>query len=398
VGLMPPGLLPGKQGTDYHYVRYGDHVYVVYRVKLPDGRYINTSWRVRNEDFKALGVDPSKVGRIGKAQFQNLNIFGTSEEIARGNRDEHPFQQYLHQLRQQYGNVSWFDNKEFVSTMLAGWAENMSASELEQQLKQTKWYQTRTDRARQWELEFTREERQQETSLWKTRIMDTLDDLYGVAVSWKEAGVTAGEVNKAAKAIASGRWGDPSEGLETWLRRARARAEKVEGSAAWVQRQQEGEQQRAYANRPEDIAAKIREEAFSWLGPRGVPDNATIRDWSERLASERASDGDWQSFLKKQATSLYPWLGPEERWQDRASSYKKIVEDAWGKPIGWDNDMLAKIGGVDANGAPTNAATSYDDFERVVRSRPEFWGGPTAKQEGFELFNYLNSTFNGVQS
>lgn len=393
-----PQVIPGKKGTDYRFVRYGDRIYVVYRVKLPNGKYVNTSWRVSKDDYKALGVDPSRVNRIGKADFQNLNVFGDASEIARGNTDVHPFEQYIHDLRERYGNVSWFDNKEFMSTMLMGWAENLSAAELEQQLKQTQWYQNRTDRARQWELEMSKEERQRETKLWTTRLMDTLDSVYGANVSWRESGIKEKELQEAARRIASGKWGDPSEGLEIWLRRQKQKAEKIEGTQAWIDRQQELEQQRAFANRPEDVQEKLRQEAFAWLGPRGVPDNQTLKGWASDIVSAKASEADWEKFMRQQAQSLYPWLGTNEKWQDRASTYKRILEEEWGQPVKWDNGLLYKIGETGANGEFTGKALSYDDFSRLARSRPEFWGGSTAKQEGFELFNYLNETFQGVGS
>jgi len=392
-----PGLLPGKEGTDYRFVKYGDKVYVVYRVKLPNGKFVNTTWRVEKDDFKALGIDPAKVAKIGQPQFKSLNVFGSSSEIARANRDEHPFDQYLKETRERYGNVSWLGNREFMSVMLMGWAENWSAAELEQRLKRTKWYQGRTDRRRAWELDMSKSDRQNELKLWNTRVSDTLDDLYGPNVDWRGT-IKMTELKKVAENIASGKWGDPEEGLETWLRNARTKAEKVEGSAAWIERQQKEEEQRGFMNRPEDVREQLRQDAFKWLGPKGMPDNETLRGWAQDLVSEKRSDGDWQKFLRTQARNLYPWLGTDEAWQDRASSYKSIAEENWGQPIKWDNPMLTQLGQFGADGQPTGKALGYDEFEKLVRSKPQFWSGPKAKEEGFDLFNQLNNVFNGVSA
>lgn len=390
-----PNVIPGKQGTDYHFVRYGGKVYVVYRVKLPNGKVVNTSWRVEQDDYEALGIKPDRVNRIGKAQFKSLNIFGSSNEIARTGSDEHPFQQYIKDLRERYGNVSWFSNKEFMSVMLMGWAENWSAAELEQRVKRTSWYQKRTDAQRNYELEMTKAERQKSNELWRTRVADSLDDLYGPGYDWRKD-FKPSDLKKFAERIASGRLGDPNEGLEIWLSNQRRKAEKVEGTQAWIERQRAEEEQRGFMNRPEDMREKIRAEATEWLGPRGMPDDQTLRRWSEELVSEVKSDGDWQKFLRTQAQSLYPWLGPDERWQDRASIYKRIMEDAWGQPVDFKNKYLYELGERNANGALTGKALGYDDFEKLVRSDRQFWSGPTARQEGFELFNFLNTTFNGV--
>lgn len=390
-----PSVIPGKEGTDYHFVQYGSAVYVVYRVKLPNGKFVNTTWRVEKDDYEALGIKPGGVKRIGKSQFQSLNVFGSSNEIARTGSEEHPFQQYLKDLRERYGNVSWFSNREFMSVMLMGWAENWSAAELEQRIKRTDWYQSRTDATRQWELELTKKEREKQKEVWRTRIADELDNLYGPAVDWRGT-IKPSEIKAWAERIASGKLGNPSEGAEIWLANMRKKAEKVEGSQAWIERQKLIEEQKGFMNRPEDVREKIRAEALEWLGPRGLPDNATLRKWSEDLVSENKSDGDWQKFLRNQAKSLYPWLGTDERWQDRAGSYKRIAEDAWGQPVSWDNKYLYELGERNAQGALTGKTLGYDDFEKLVRSDKRFWGGPTARQEGFELFNFLNSTFKGV--
>jgi hypothetical protein len=390
-----PSVIPGKEGTDYHFVRYGDKIYVVYRVKLPNGKFVNTTWRVEKDDYEALGIKPESVKKIGRSAFKSLNVFGSSNEIARTGSEEHPFNQYIKDLKERYGNVSWFSNREFMSVMLMGWAENWSAAELEQRLKRTKWYNTRTDAERQWELELTKAERQSSRQLWETRVTDALDDLYGPNVDWR-ADIKPSELKKFAERIASGKLGDPQEGIEIWLSNQRKKAEKIEGTQAWIERQRAEEEQRAFMNRPEDMREKLRAEAQEWLGPRGMPDNATLRKWSEEMVAEIKSDGDWQKFLRTQAQSLYPWLGPDERWQDRAGIYKRIMEDAWGQPVDWGNKYLYELGERNANGALTGKALGFDDFEKLVRSDNRFWGGPTARQEGFELFNFLNATFQGV--
>lgn len=392
-----PNVIPGKKGTDYQFVRYGDKVYVVYRVTLPGGKSINVSWRVSADDYKAFGIKPDGVKKITKAAFGNLNVFGDASEIAAGNKDEHPFQTYVKELRERYGGVSWLGNQEFMETMLMGYAEGWTASELEQSLKTTAWYQKRTDAQRAWELDYTKAERSSSMDVWRNRLNEALGDLLGEGMDVKEMGVTGPQLKRWAEQIASGKWGDPNDGFEVWLSRMRNRAEKVEGSAAWIERESALEQQRAFMNRPEDVKEQIRQEASEWLGPRGVPDDETLQKWSERLVSEKASDADWQQFLRNQAQTLYPWLGPDERWQDRAAIYKRIVEDNWGQPIDWDNRLLYRLGEKDASGGFTGQALGYDEFERVVRSKDEFWQGPVAKQEGFELYNYLNETFNGVR-
>lgn len=170
----------------------------------------------------------------------------------------------------------------------------------------------------------------------------------------------------------------------------------MEGTPAWMAGEQELEAQRAFLNRPEDMLEQIKQQALFWLGPRGVPDDATLQRWATDLVSQVKSDADWQQFLQNQAQALYPWLGPNEGWQDRAASYKQIVESTWGSPIGWDHEILSHLGQADANGGFTGSAMPFDEFEKLVRSKPEFWHGPVARQEGVDLVRYFNEIFRGV--
>lgn len=398
---MPPpiknDLLPGKKGVDFHYVSYGGKVYVVYRVQVGPGKFVNMSWKVEKDQYKALGVTAQSARNISKSAFKGLNYFGSSSEIAQGDKDVHPFQQYIRKLKDLHGNVSWLGNKEFMSVMLMGYAENWSAEELRQRLTQTNWYQGRTSYQRSWELDKGEADREADIELWSTRMTEAVRELYGPGMSLDEAGFDKELLKKDVQKLASGVWGSPEDGFATWLEKQRRAAEKIEGSTAWIERQQALEEQRSFMNRPEDVFEQIREEAMRWLGPKGIPDRQTLQGWAEDLVSEKRSDGDFQKFLRQQAKALYPWLGPDEAWQDRASVYKNLMEEELGRSVRWDDGMLYELGGADVNGVPTNTPLSFDEFAVKVRSKPEWWKSARAEEEGFELFNELNSTFNGVE-
>lgn len=389
-------LLPGKKGVDYHFVSYNGKIYVVYRVKIAPGKYVNMSWKVDQKDFKALGINAGNVRHISKSAFKALNYFGSASEIAGGSKDVHPFQQYLHKLKELHGNVSWMDNREFMSIMLMGFAENWSAEELRQRLTRTKWYQSRTAYQRSWELDKSKADRAADERTWKTRMLEAVRELYGPNMTLEEGGFDMAGFEKDVEKLASGVWGNPEDGFATWLEKQRRAAEKIEGTTAWIERQQAIEEQRAFMNRPEDVFEQIREDAMRWLGPKGLPDRQTLWQWAQDLVSEKKSDGDWQKFLRQTAKNLYPWLGPDEAWQDRASVYKNIMEEELGRSVRWDDPMLYALGGADAEGKPTNIPLSFDEFAIQVRKKPEWWQGAKAEEEGFDLFNELNSVFNGV--
>lgn len=376
-------------------MRYGGASYVVYSVTLPNGQKLKLSWKVKAEDMEAHGIEEGAGRRITKSQFKALNFFGTTDEIQRRGLDEHPFQKFLKSLQEIYGPVSWLRNKEYMATLLMGYAEKWEPAELEQRLRRTDWYQNRSAYQRQWEQTFTKADREDSLKTWNARVEDELRNLYGL-VGWRDAGITGEQMQAWTRKIASGVWGDPDEAFRTWAMEQRQKAEKLEGTQAWIERQAEEEAQRAFLNRPEDMFERIRAEAVQWLGPMGRPDQETLKRWAEDLVSERKSDGDWQQFLRRQAQALYPFLDPDEPWQDRASAYKSIAEQTWGSPIEWNDPILRSLGATDPNGAPTGSGLSFDDFERAVRTDDRFWGSNRARDEGFGLVSYLNETFNGV--
>jgi hypothetical protein len=393
-----PNVLPGSRGADYRFVRYGDRIYVVYRVKLPNGQTINVSWRVEKDDYKALDVNPKNVRRISRQEFSRLNVFGSASEIADAGDQKHPFQKFIKDLQQQYRGVSWLSDKEFMEITLMGYAEGWDAAAIEQAVRRTEWYQSRTDAQRNWELEVNKADKEATLQTLRSRMAEELSDsIYGPGFDYTQH-LTEAELKQAALSIASGQWGHPEEGFQFWAAQARNQAERIEGTNAWIERQQALEFQRAFMNRPEDVREQIRQEAVQWLGPRGVPDDSALTRWAENLVAETRSDADWQQFLRNQAKALYPFLGPEEMWMDRASIYKRIVEENFGTTIGWDNSLLYHIGEQNpTSGEYTGNALSYDAFERIVRSQDDFWKGPVARREGSELFAELNNIFQGVR-
>jgi hypothetical protein len=353
---------------------------------------------VNPDDYKIHNIEPGRVRQINRSQHQQLAFFGDATEIVGGDPDEHPFQQYLRKLRELHGGVSWMGDREFMEVMLMGYAEGWSQAELQQRLTRTNWYQSRTAAERVWEIDTSQADRRSSVKKWEQRMVEGIEALYGEGFTLQEAGVDPKKLRNMAERIASGRWGDPNEGYELWLAQQRDKVERIEGTQAWIERQQEMEERRAFLNRPEEMFERLRQDAMEWLGPAALPDRSVLRGWSERLVSQKASEADWMQFLRQQANALYPFLGPNETWTDRASAYRRIAEETWGTPITWKDPVLQHIGQVGPDGKPTGRAMPYDEFTRYVRQQPKFWRGEVARDEGFQLYNYLDSTFRGVSA
>lgn len=389
-----PEVLSGKQGVDYIFASYGGRTYVVYDVKLPNGKTVRMAWRVADQDKKALDI--KNVRHMSAAQFKKLEVFGDTGEIV-GLQGKHPFEAYLDNLREVYGNVSWLQDREFMQVYLMGYAEGWDPAQLEQRLQRTSWYQNRTDAERNWESGLTKAERKVSLEQWTSNVSEAIRDLYGADFNLRDAGITQKQIADWAKNVASGKWGEPGEGFQLWLDKQRRLAEKTEGTPAWQALQQELEQQRAFANRPEDMYEQLRSDSLVQLGPMGVPDDATLRKWANGLVSETKSDADWQQYVRKQRQALYPYIDPDTPWQSFASPYRNLAEETWGGTVDWSDPILRNLGSVDANGGLTGSPVNFYDFERILRRSEKFWSSETAAREGFDLLNSLNTLFQGVR-
>jgi hypothetical protein len=387
--------LPGVEGSDYSFVRFGGRTYVVYFVDLPNGKRIKMSWKVDEKDFERFGVTDAKVRNVSQAEFSALEYFGNAGEITLTGEQVHPFQTYIKKIREQQGNVSWLSDREFMSQYLMGYAEGIQGDALLPYLKQTDWYQSRTDRMRSWELDINKADRHAQIQATRTQMMSVLQSFYGPTIDLVGLGFTDKKLKAMAEKIAGGFWGDPSDGMAIWAEQQRQKALLQEGSPAWIDQEQQLEAQRGFMNKPEEIRGQLRDQARQWLGPSGQLDNDTLTKWANNLASGIASEEDWTNFLSNQARSLYPWLSTGESWQDRASAYRNIAENLLGQPVGWDSTLLRSLGGLDANGKPNGAALSFDEFEKQIRSSDAFYKGPVGRQEGWDVYAQLANSFTG---
>jgi hypothetical protein len=386
--------LPGQLGRDYTFVSFGGHVYVLYTVRIKGGQSIKVSWKITPDQYQQYNVNPQKVKSIGAGAFQQVQYLGLASDVILNGKD-HPFTQYLQHLSEVNGNVSWLKDPGFMGTMLQGFAEGWTQTELQKALTQTSWYSSKTQTQRDWLLNMKKADRGAAISAVTSQMQEILRNLYGPDYL-KQGAFTPKDLAAAAKKVASGFYGTPDQGIQIWTQTARNAAEKIEGTPAWIQSEQSLEQQRAFMNRPEDVQKQLHDQALEWLGPNGMPDQETFHTWAANLVTGKSSQSDWEKFLQSSATGLYPWLGAGETWQSRASSYKNIAEKQFGAPINFDDQLLSGLGGVDANGKPTGAPMTYDDFTRMVRQDGRFWSGPVARDEGFGLLNYLSNTFQGV--
>lgn len=380
-----PRDLPGVEGKDYHFIRYKGTIYVVYKVEVA-GKTIRMAWRVPDRFVKAF--KPRRVVDVSRAEFRNIQTMGTVDEIRRTGDNRHPFRKFLDRLQEIYGPVPWMRDRSFMEILLQGWVERWSAEQIAEALKRSRWYKTHTEWQRNWAT-MKAADRNALIQDLMSQMRTTLDELFGPLAPWTKY-ISQEELRKSAEKIASGAYGtSPDSAFRIWSESMRIKARGIEGTAAY-------REYHAALNEPEDMFERLRQDAFSWLGP-AMLDAGTLMRWSNDLVSGKRSEADWASFIRRQAHNLYPFLGPEETWQDRASAYKQVAERVLGRPISWTHPILQEIGVKDEKGNYTGATRSLWDFELAVRQLPEFWSSRTAAEEGYALASYLMDVFLGVR-
>lgn len=387
-------LLPGKKGADYYFVKRNGKVRVVYHVPL-DGKTIKMSWRMTDKDMEANGINAANVRNITRDQWRQLNNWGDASEIVRGKGgNKHPFKKVMRDLNEQYHGLSLIRNKEVMGVFLMGHLEGLSAEEIRSRLQRTKWYQKRTEWQRQWELDFTKATRQKTIDQRERDLTEWAIEQYGME-NWRDH-ISGKEIRRWAENIASGKWGDPTEALKNQQLKIQHQAEKVEGTSAWVAKQQEEIAERDFMNRPEEAFVQLREDAISWLGYAGKPSQDFLMDWAEDIAFGRKDEKAWNEQLRTMKRGLYPFLDPDEQWMDAAAPYKGMGEELLGVGLSWDDPLLRSLGATDANGQPTGTRISMTDFERTLRHDQRFDTSKVANEEGYGILSMLDRMFNGV--
>ena len=209
-------ILPGKKGVDYEIWKYNGKIYAVYGVKLATGKTIYLSWGISNEECRSLGISPEKVRQAPSSAHSQWEYLGPISQILSKRRGpEHPLETALREIYEQFGRkVSWVTDPEVMQVHMMAELEGWSAEEVMNRLKRTKWWQSRTEAQRKWEMDTAKADKKASIASWATRLRTAIEDLYGENFTWDEIGISQKELQQHAEDIASGKYGYPEEGFE----------------------------------------------------------------------------------------------------------------------------------------------------------------------------------------
>lgn len=404
-GAIEGDLLPGERGKHYRLIRYNGRQYVVYSTKVPGtNRRVQMAWRVQNPERH--GFDEKDGNPITRQQFRSLNVFGTSGEITRANGgNKNPFKKFLEEGEARYGGMSIWRNKETFGILMSAFLEKEDPSLTEARLRQTKWWQKRTADQREWEMVLSDKERDIRLRQTEDNMKGFLTEIYGTA-NWRKH-IDQDKVGEWAKNVASGVWDSPDEAMNWWQNRMLRKAEKVEGTKAWVDKSEEQRELRIIRNRPEETFESVRQRAREMLGPRWAPsagdqskpDPRTMWWWAKRLSNGQMSQHVFESWLRSRKENLHPYLDPDESWMDRASIYKGQAEQILGRPLSFDDDLFRDFTRRDEEGNPFGegkVSMTASDFEKAVKNDQRFARSETAINLGSSFADLLGRTLAGA--
>lgn len=382
--------LPGKRGKDYEIVRRGGQIYVVYKVAIKGGKHINVSWKVPKDLMDRYNIDPSKAKNISKAAFNKIENLGTINEV-KLQTNRHPFRSWLEELADKFGVApGLLRNKEVMETLLEAHVEKWDAARLTGALEQTKFFQRKTDTRRQWILETNPAQRDAMVSGVFNNLMEQVNTNFA-GVDWKTV-ISEKRLKEIARKVASGAIGWDDQSAQLWLLN---KARNTEGTQAWLDDKQAGN---AVENTFENMFEQVREQATQWLGPRGKPSRDILDRWAKDLVTGKKSQSEWDSFLRRQAKALHPWLDDDEPWMDGVSSFKNIAEGILGRGLDYDDRLFSSLykmkDNVPVNDGQTRMSTW--EFEQAVKTDKRYAKSKDARDSVFDYLGLFDNVFHGV--
>lgn len=401
-GQAADNRLLGDKGKDYDIVRGPKGSYVArYKFKI-DGETFHIGVRIPKSRLARYGIKEGEGKQLTAAQMKRIKNIGWADALAPHIRkgDSNVMKSLVRSLNVQYEGQSILNNDGVMSKVIGNSLFGWSAAEFENQLRTTKWYKNTNAYQREFVTTVSPEEKKERQKLYLERVVNKLEDVYGL--DWtKHVQGGMGTARGWAQKIASGRWGEPGEGFEFWYERQFDRAAKIEGTNAWIEAQKEQEERRGYLNRPEEMFEQLRSQALAYLGydKRNTPRIARsdLQNWADMLVSGERSEGDWAKFLRRQMKTLHPYFDPNLSFTEQASAYKSIAERTLGDTLDWNDRLLRDFTRLDASGNPTDKPMSLHDYELKVRQDNRAWKEGTALwEEGLGIVQALENTFLGV--
>lgn len=346
VASPPPKLAQG--GTVVRINTGGG--YVVY--DLGHGIYVRYTIPYKGFDFNGS----KDIGTVTQAQFNKMfpNYIngGNALELDSIAKDFGSYRNYWNWLIKAYMGPNPAKNDPGVLRVLAQLAArpDMSSEELDNLLKSTSYYQSRTEAQLEWN-DLSKAEREKRVNDTAIQLVDSYFQLVGAQIP-----MTNGTLMQWARRIASGEIGY-GVAIEQWIKPAALKNPESPWSRTI---RNEKINQGQFEVDVENAAEQARQLARRW----GVQLSETsLADWGNKLTMNEASEADLIDYLKKQASILYPWKDPELETMEAAEpwlqTYSRVME------------RNADIFNVDVQRALSQGQPVFE-FEQTLRSSDQW--------------------------
>lgn len=331
-------------------VRVGNGGFVVY--DLGNGIYVRYTIPYKGFDFNGS----RDIGTVTQAQFNKMFPGyidgGNALELDSIARDFGSYRNYWNWLIKAYMGPNPAKNDPGVLRVLAQLAArpDMSSEELDNLLKGTSYYQSRTEAQLEWN-DLSKAEQEKRVNDTAIQLVDSYFQLVGAQIP-----MTNGTLMQWARRIASGEIGYGTA-IEQWIKPAALKNPESPWSRTI---RNEKINQGQFEVDVENAAEQARQLARRW----GVQlSDTSLADWGNKLTMNEASEADLIDYLKKQASILYPWKDPELETMEAAEpwlqTYSRVME------------RNADIFNVDVQRALSQGQPVFE-FEQTLRSSDQW--------------------------
>lgn len=310
------------------------------------------------------------VERLSKAAFWkkyrgSVNS-GNAEELKNVRANYGSFKAFWESILEQVlGSANPASNDPEVRRVLAEFAgrPDMSEAELQNKLKATKYWQSRTEGELQWNS-LSEAERASRLKDMAARMAQAWFEVAGERISTNDS-----RIKQHLEAVASGKMGF-SSWTETFLK-PRARENPESPYSRQLRDEQEAQKQRG--TDIENTVARLRETLANW-GIRWS--EGALLQWGKWIVGKTKSDDDFIQAVKQQAQTIFPTKDPEMETATWAAPYLEV----YGRVMEEEGSVFTK----DVARAMSNGESVWD-FEQRLKSTSKWLETRNAREEMFNL-------------
>ncbi|HEX7099352.1 MAG TPA: phage tail tip lysozyme [Acidimicrobiia bacterium] len=306
-------------------------------------------------------------------------VDGGTTDVFRGSNYK-TYQEMVENLLRQWGlwGSDALTDQGVLDIVAIGLTREMSEAELANRLRQTAWYQSRTDKEREWN-DLSEAERQARiveeamkmSQLWWTYVGRDLQ--VGSYDTNGDGLVSADELRKSnkdlytwAERIASGK-ASQVEAVNAWMKEVALQ----DPESPWSRMVRSEEQARGeFATNVANMAGEIRDLYWEW----GLPvSEETLRKQAEDVVMNRLAIEDLEQSLREQAQGLYPNKPQNLTTRQWAQPYMQLYMNTLETPEPGLDDPLLQRG--------LSEGMTLADFRKMLRMDERWLGTVNARNE-----------------